>query len=169
MGYTNHTDHHPAPRTRWNEHTPDFFPDKATPTSQLMNLQLSTKTCEEIFNPCSQSCHFPSRQCQTNPKKPRPLPQGVMQAPLSCGAGDGMSWLPVLECSRLFVPGWLGRHLTPGQCQPRAGGSQWHRRAALLSWRCHREPASHASSSLRQDAGPKKAPCGHRMTRWAGS
>lgn len=117
------------PKTRCNEHTSDFFPDKAAPTPQLMSLLLSTKTCHEIFNPCSQTLPF---FLQINPKNPRPLPQGVMQARVSYSARDGMRCLPVSECSRLCVPGWPGRHLTSGQRQPRAGGSQWHCRAALL-------------------------------------
>lgn len=73
MGHADHTEHHPAPKRRWNKHAPDFFPDKATPTSQLTSLLLSAKTCEEIYNLCSQTLPFSLQAMPDQPKETKPF------------------------------------------------------------------------------------------------
>lgn len=152
-------------------HASDFFPYEATPTSQLTSLsRFLPKLARESTPPVPKHCHFHSRPCQSNPKKPNPLPRGVdaSRRLLQCSG-----WGKLAACvgmPRAVCPGAavraFNRCLVPAPGKGAANGTAGQR---CHTRRCRRELASHASSGLRQDAGPKKAPCGCRMTRWARS
>lgn len=132
MGHTEHTEHHPVAKTHWSERTADFFPDKATPTSQLMSLLLSTKTCEDILNPCSQALPFSLRAVPAQPKETKTFTSRCDARPslLWCWGWDELSacvgMLPAV-CPRVS-----GQAFNLWAVPAPARGSQWHRRAALL-------------------------------------
>lgn len=128
VGYTNHTEQHPAPKTGWNEHTSDFFPDKATPTSQMISLLLST----EIFSPFSQTLPFSLQAMPDQPKETKTFTSrcGASLRLLWCRGRDELAvCVGMLQAVCPRVP---GQAFNCWSVPAPGGGSQWHHRAALL-------------------------------------